>query len=292
MRKLTRMAGIAAAGTIAVVGTVLGVTHARWQRATARMLEDIDVDAAGTPESADAVYTPDMLTELPGPVARYFRFALTAGQPMVRRMRAHQAGLFAMKRDQWTTFTADEDFSVSPPAFVWDAQIRVAPFLSIHVRDSYVRGVGGMHGEVAAVLPVVDERGTAELATATLQRYLAEAPWFPTALLPGAGVQWTAIDDSTARATLRDGSTSARVDVHFGESGEIVRVTADRYRDVEGTPALTPWEGRFDDYRRIDGMMVPARAEVGWMLDDGWFPYWRGRNVRIEYEYAMTEAVE
>jgi hypothetical protein len=127
------------------------------------------------------------------------------------------------------------------------------------------------------------------MAVATLQRYLAEAAWMPTALLPAAGVQWTAIDDSTARATLRHNGASARVDMHFGAGGEIVRVTADRYRDVDGVAALTPWEGRFEDYRSLEGMKVPLRAEVGWILDDGWFPYWRGRNVHIIYEYAARE---
>jgi hypothetical protein len=281
---------MAGAGTLAVVAGVLGAAHARWSRATTHMIDEMDEDAEATP-NRDPVYSPSMLAGLPAPVARYFRFALQPGQPMIRRMRAHQAGLFATKRDQWTPFSADEEFSVVPPAFVWDAKIRVAPLISVHVRDSYIRGAGGMHGEVAAVLPVVHQEGTPEMAVATLQRYLAEAPWFPTALLPAAGVEWTAIDDSTARASLRHGGASASVDMHFGDGGEIVRVTADRYRDVDGVPALTPWEGRFEDYRSLEGMRVPLRAEVGWILDDGWFPYWRGRNVHIIYEYAIQEPV-
>jgi hypothetical protein len=33
-----------------------------------------------------------------------------------------------------------------------------------------------------------------------LSRYLAEAPWYPTALLPAAGIEWEPVDDSAARS--------------------------------------------------------------------------------------------
>src|SRR5207249_11032068 len=86
--------------------------------------------------------------------------------------------------------------STDPPGFVWDAAIRVAPFLSVRVRDAYIRGAGSMQGRLAAVVTVVDQRDRPELNAGALQRYLAEAVWFPTALLPGQGVAWQAVDRS------------------------------------------------------------------------------------------------
>jgi hypothetical protein len=35
-------------------------------------------------------------------------------------------------------------------------------------------------------------------------------------------------------------------------------------------------------------LMVPGYSEVGWMMPDGWTPYWRGRNVRSELEYVTA----
>jgi len=49
-----------------------------------------------------------------------------------------------------------------------------------------------------AVLTVADARGTPEMARGELMRFLAEATWYPTRLLPGNGMSWDAIDDSTA----------------------------------------------------------------------------------------------
>jgi hypothetical protein len=211
---------------------------------------------------------------------------------MIRHMRTRQSGMFAAKRDVWSAFTATEHFSTEPRAFLWEARIAVAPLVAVHVRDTYSHGVGVMHGELAAVLTVVDQRGTREMASASLHRYLAEAPWFPTALLPAEGVRWEPVDDRTAIASITDCGVTVRMEVHFGPRGEIVRVRADRYRDVDGKAVLTPWQGSFDDYERVAGMMVPTRSEVGWLLPEGWYPYWRGVNERIEYELASPDEDE
>lgn len=185
---------------------------------------------------------------------RYFEFALTPGQPLVRRARLRQAGEFAVRPGQWMPFTAVEHFAVQPPGFVWDDSIRMAPLLSVRVRDSYLRGEGSVHGKFAALVPAVDQGGTPEMAASALVRYLAEAAWLPSALLPSAGVRWQ---------PAHDRATTVSLDVHFGARGEIVRVSTDRHRDINGSPVLTPWVGHFRDYARIDGMMVPMAGEVG-----------------------------
>jgi hypothetical protein len=77
------------------------------------------------------------------------------------------------------------------------------------------------------------------------------------------------------------------VEFRFGASGEIVRSCAVRYRDVNGVPVPTPWLGRYGDYARVDGMMIPRSGEVEWVLPDGSrLPYWRGRITGAEYDVA------
>jgi hypothetical protein len=186
-------------------------------------------------------------------------------------------------------FTATEEFHVSPPGFVWDAHIRVAPLLAVRVRDSYLDGTGAMQAKLVALASVVNEGGTPEMATGSLLRYLAEAVWLPTALLPSSGVRWEDVDDSTARATLTDSDNTATMEVHFGPRGEIERISARRHRDVHGTPVLTLWQGRFWDYTHVNGMMVPRQSEVGWVLPDGWFPYWRGSTTASEFEWIARD---
>jgi hypothetical protein len=160
------------------------------------------------------------------------------------------------------------------------------PPVPVHIRDSYRGRTGAMLGRLGAVVPVVDEGGTPQIAESALGRWLGEAAWFPTALLPGGAVRWEAIDDSTARATVSDGEVRASAEFHFAPTGEIARVTMQRYRDVDGSAVLTPFEGEYAAYERRNGVMIPTRAEVAWLLPEGRFTYWRARPERIEYEIA------
>ena len=141
---------------------------------------------------------------------------------------------------------------------------------------------------VERLLTVMDQPSTPELAQGELMRFLAEAVWYPTALLPSQGIVWEAVDDSQARATLSDGPVTVTLLFHFNAQGLVDTVSAaGRYREVAGSQVATPWQGRFWDYQRRDGMLVPLAGEVGWQLEKGPKPYWRGQIDRVDYEYAQ-----
>ena len=279
--------GGAAVGGVAVGAAVAGaIGAATWNRATARMRERLAAASSDTPRVAPATFSPTDLGGLPGPVARYFAFALTPGQPLVHRARIHWEGEFRTRPNaKWSRLIAVQDITVRPPGFVWDASIHLMPLVPVRVRDGYVAGEGVMLGKVAGLLPVVDQRGTPEMAAGALSRYLGEAVWVPTALLPSDGLSWTPLDDTTARATITDGSTTVSADFHFGPRGGIVGASMTRYRDVDGRGVPTRFEATMrGGYRRDSGMMIPVEGEVAWLLPEGRFAYWRGRPTEAQYE--------
>jgi hypothetical protein len=278
MTCLARWTGILIGGC-ALAGGAFLVGAAVWRAAAARDVEElarvstVSVTPAGTPGY-----------ELPAPVSRYFGFSLPQGQRRITAARVRWAGEFQMEPGAgWVPFTAVQYFASGPPGFVWDARIRMTPLIDVYVRDGYRNGRGMMLGRIGGLVPVVDQGGTPQIAQSALARWLGEAVWFPTALRTGAGVVWEAVDDSTATARVTDGPASASATFHFGANGEIRRMTALRYRDVEGKAVLTRFEGRYWDYARRNGVMVPLRAEVAWLLPEGRFPYWRGSLAEIRY---------
>ena len=222
---------------------------------------------------------------LPATVARYLaRAAPDSARPM-RTARLRQEGTFQMGEGEngWRPFTADEVFRVSPPAFYWDARISVAPGISVRVRDSYVGGSARMVGKVAGLFTVVDEPDSPQLANGALARYLAESVWFPTRLGVGPGLTWSAIDDSSAMATLTDGDASASLTFTFDPQGDPVRVEGQRDRAIDGGFAKTLWIGTFSEHAEVNGLRIPLYGEVGWMIDGELVPYWRGRIQAAEY---------
>ena len=274
-----------ALGALAVATASATAASARvWTQATARDVARLDELAGGESPPGEPVFMPNDLAGLPPLVARYFELVLPPGVARVRHATIRHTGEFRAKVSASASpFTSVQHVTTDPPGFVWDARIQMMPLVPTRVRDSYIAGEGAMHAAVAGLVPVVNQRGTPAMARGALVRYLAEAVWYPTALLPRRGLAWTAIDDSSARVTLTDGTTTVWLDVNFGRDGRIERVSTVRDRDVNGVGVPTRWTAIHSHYERVSGMMIPTRGEVTWHLPDGPLTYWRGRVVDVRY---------
>ena len=262
----------------------LWLGSAYWNGKTLGMIEQLKA-AALVSEPRTVSFTG--FDALPAPVARYFRFALKEGQPFIRTARMQQQGEFWMK-GKWIPFTSEQYFSATPPGMVWDADMQMNPLLNVRVRDAYVAGQGSMQGKLLALMPVVNEQGGAELKAGALLRYLAEAVWLPTALLPSDNLQWSAIDEQRALATLTDSGLSVPLEFRFNDSGEIISFyTPGRYyREDDGRNVLKPLAGYHGVYEARSGMRIPIEGEVEWQLPDGRLPYCKLKIVGVEYEFA------
>lgn len=279
MISTTLRRGLAALGLGGL--TAVAVQRVRLDRRTADRVAALRAAVDGDPpQPVDR----DEYASLPDPVCEYFDAVVAEGRPHVRTARIEQRGEFRLggRSGSWKPMRATQDYTVDPPGFVWDASIDVYPFVPARVVDAYERGDGSLEARLLSVVPVAAAEPGPALDEGELLRYLAEAVWFPTALLPSAGVEWEAIDARTARATLEDRGTTASLRFSFGEEGLVERVTAEeRYRQEDDS--YRPWTGSFGEYRWYDGLRIPTEASVAWVLPDGTFPYWRARITRVGY---------
>jgi hypothetical protein len=270
---------------IGIVGALIYGSR-RWQAATDEMHSIME--AARRPIEPK-IYHANELIGLPAPVQRYFRTALTDGQPMIMAVTVEHTGTFNMSLNepQWKPFTSTQRVITQRPSFDWEARIAVMPGIPAHVHDAYIAGEGILHASLFGLVSVANMRGTPEAAHGELLRWFAEAAWYPTALLPSQGVQWEAVDAHSARATMQDGDTSVTLLFRFNENELIDSVRAEaRGALIDGVNVPTPWEGRWSRYELRDGMRIPTEGEVAWMLPAGTWPYWRGRITNIVYEFA------
>lgn len=277
----------AASGVTAVAAVAAFVGHRRWLAAS-----DAAAAVLRSHESPPLPsYAASDLAGLPAPVARYFTRVLRDGQPIITSARIQWDGEFNMGRpghDSWRPFTAVQEFVPGAPGFVWDATIALPAGVPVYVRDSFIDGRAVMRGAVFGLVPVVGTEGTPTLASGALQRYLGEASWLPTALLPRQGVSWTAIDAHRARATLSAGDTTVSLDFRFDADGRNLSVfTPERfYDDGSGAPVARPWQATHLAFDERDGVLVVTESRAEWHLPSGTFVYWRGRPTSIVYRYG------
>lgn len=258
----------------------------RWRRATEALRAKLDATRAPPRPHR---YMVQELECLPAPVQRYFRASLQDGQPMVAAVKVGHTGRFDMSEhgEHRRPFCSTQSVTAGPPGFVWDGRIALLPGLQVKVHDAYLAGKGILHASLFGLLTLAEVRGTPELAHGELMRFLAEAAWYPTALLPSQGVEWEPVDDTSAKASLRDHNVTVTLLIRFDARGLIASVRADaRGRMVAGSVVPTPWEASCRDYAVRDGMLVPFEGEVAWLLPEGPKPYWRGRVTNLAYEFV------
>jgi hypothetical protein len=244
------------------------------------------VDLAARCSPMPAAVDPAELVRLPTPVRRYLERVLPQHPRRIHTLAARQQGSFSFDGKRWLPFTARQWMAPEVPGFLWDARIRMMPFVNAFVHDAYLAGEGILDARLFGLIPLAREKPTPELAQGELLRFLAETPWYPTALIPGCGVTWSEVDDSTAQASLQDRSTQVSLKFHFGSDGLVDTIQADaRPRLVKGKSVPAPWHCRFSDYREQQGLLVPLEGEVTWMLPEGPFPYWRGRLVEAVFDF-------
>lgn len=255
----------------------------RWQSDTDRLRAKL---TDGRRTIKPQIYEEKEIEGLPAPVQRFFRTVLKDGQAIASAVKLSQQGLFNMNEmeDKWSPFTATQFVITQRLGFDWDARIQMAPGVNAFVHDTYLLGEGSLHASLLGLFTVADVGGTPEANQGELLRFFAEAPWYPTALLPSQGVRWEAIDDTSARATLTDGATTVSVVFQFNAEGTIATMRAEaRYRDKL---TAMPWCGRFWEYSVRNGMLIPLEGEVGWEYPEGIRLYFKGRITEIDYEFA------
>lgn len=236
--------------------------------------------------NARAPFDPAAWTSPPEPVRRYLRAVLPPDLPRILSATFTHTGTFLLG-DQWRPFNSHQFVVTRRPGFLWDARISRA----FYVHDAYIAGAGLLHATLFGLLDLAHTPNTPELAEGELQRFLAEAVWYPSLYAPGGDVRWDAMDDQNAAATLRDGKTSAALSFHFSDAGLVTRIFSPaRFRIVDKKAVPTPWECRLWNYQRHAGILIPTEAEVAWLLPTGPLPYWRGRLTSIYFEFERTQS--
>lgn len=228
------------------------------------------------------------LEGLPAPVQRYLDHALPADMRGLRLARYEQTGVLRTDplRDDWIAFTALQHIGARTTEFVWIARADTAALLHVRVTDSLIDGRGAGQVALLSALPIASAGGGPEMNSGALHRFLAEAVWCPSALLPSRHLQWAPVDESRAIATLTNGATTVSLEFRFNADNEVTGIyTPGRWGSFDGGYRQVAWEGMFRNYTRRQGVLVPSEGEVGWIVDGRWRSVWRGTVVSATFEF-------
>lgn len=228
-------------------------------------------------------FSPLMVASLPDPARRFFTYAIRPGTPLLPVAAIDMGGRFSLgdkDTPAYQTMQAQQILA-APQGFVWSMRTLSGMPLSGSDTGSWTRF------RIFGVIPVGRLGGDPDHRRAAFGRYVAEAVfWTPAALLPGPGVDWTAIDDRTARVTVRHDGLEQAVDVILGPEGRPVEVRFQRWSNAnpDRQHRLQPFGGYLSDFREVQGYRLPFRVEAGNMFGtDDYFPFFLAEVTAIRF---------
>jgi hypothetical protein len=253
------------------------------QSARFRSMIAREVQALSTGMSATVATGIRGIDTLPVPVRNYLGKALRPSAIAVQAVRFRHSGRFRARLDgPWRPIRGQQYDVTNPPGFLWWGRLRVAPGLWIDARDRCLNGVGNMLISLESTVALADRSGP-ELDQGSMLRLLSDLVLLPAVLLDDRYVTWAAIDERQARATLRLAASAVSGTFEFGPDSLPRRFFADRYLDTgNGRSEVRPWSGEYEDYREVDGMIVPHHF-IG---------YWHINGQRIAYVDFLLERPE
>jgi hypothetical protein len=222
---------------------------------------------------------------LPTPVQRYFNYTFKEPVNAYTVVRLEEAGDFRLPLSgDFNPTTAEQVIAIGTPALVFSATTPVFTGVWARAYDYFAGGEMEMKARILSAITVVDESETEELNRISIRRWLLESPLYPMALLPGGPITWEAVDDQSARATVRADGLQASMLFHFNDEGQITYLSAEKDGDL-----TTPYHGSGehvtrDDYRLVGNMMIPHRFTISRAAGGEVFPFFDGGLTRIEFE--------
>ncbi|WP_395077912.1 DUF6920 family protein [Flavobacterium sp.] len=227
---------------------------------------------------SDKKYSINQLENLPEPVQKYFNYVIKDGQPYISSVRLTHNGFFKtdLKKD-FIKITGEQYFSAQKPQFIWKGITSM-----FTARDYFIEDKGGLIATLLNVYNVVDAKGV-NFDEGELQRWLAESVWFPTNLLPSDYVNWTPIDESSAKLSFRYKTTAFDFIVRFNKIGEIIEIEGNRFMTAE---KKEKWVCKMANYQERNGVKIPISDQAIWRLKDGDQVYAKFEVLKIEYNIA------
>ncbi len=236
------------------------------------------------------ILTEEKISHLPPVIQKWLKNSGAVGREKIHSVYLKQRGKIRMKPEQesWYNAQAEQWFTVDNPAFIWEVKVDMMPLVFFTGRDKFSEGKGSMLIKILSLINIVNSSNNEKINQGTLQRYLGEIVWFPTAAV-SPHIKWEQVDSVTVRATMTYKGTTGSALFYFNENGDFVKFSAMRYMGTEKDPQLKEWTITLNEYKIYDGIKIPTKGEATWKLDDGDFTWYKLEIYDVKYNHRVMK---
>lgn len=245
---------------------------------------EIEEMLSGNSSDKREILTKEKIAHLPPIIQKWLNTSGAMGKEMIHSVRLKQKGQIRGKPEQenWYAALAEQYFTTDSPAFIWKVNVDMMPLVFFTGRDKFSDGKGSMIIKILSLFNVVNISDNEKINQGTLQRYLGETIWFPTAAV-SPFITWEEIDSLSARATMNFKGTTGSALFYFNENGDCIKFSAMRFMNIENDSQPKEWIITLSNYEEFNGIKIPVKGEATWKLEDGDFTWYKLKIYDVEY---------
>lgn len=245
--------------------------------------------------SKNNLLSTELLTEndihhLPTIVQQYLHYTKSVGQPKIKNFKAEFVGRMRSKpeEDYMNLHSVQYNFYQRPSRYFYmTAKKMGVPASGLHL---YENETATFEVRLLNWFKVVDAKGD-KMNQAETVTLLSEMCFIAPATLIGDRITWNALNDTTVEAIFKNGEISVSAVLYFNGKGELINfISNDRY-DIDGKKYIQyPWETPVENYRMINGYLLPGKIKLIYKKPDGDFTYGELEFQSVKYNLTGIEA--
>ncbi len=213
------------------------------------------------------------IAHLPAIVQKYLRYTKSVGQPRIMNFRAEFTGGMRSKPDDgyMKVRSVQYNFCQYPARYFLMLASRMGlPATGLHL---YHNETATFEVKMLNWLKVVDAKGD-KMNQAETVTLLNDMCFIAPATLIDRRICWETISDTTVNAVFKNGNISISAVLYFNEKGELRNfISNDRFETDGKKYNNYPWATPVEDYRMINGYLLPGKAKLIYQKPEGDFVY-------------------
>ncbi|MFZ1289796.1 MAG: DUF6544 family protein [Melioribacteraceae bacterium] len=231
------------------------------------------------------IFTHSQIQNEPKLIQNFYKNVIDDSSLIPNFITLNQSGeIKTEEKSNWLKIKSTEYFTSQKPNLLWDAEIGNSKFFWIEIVDSYLKRKGNTLIKINSSVTIGDSWGI-EIDKSNLFKYLSEAVYFPTTLLPSKYLKWNILDSNIAEIKFTNNKTSVVAKLFFNNDGTISKIeTLDKFRPMNDNYKESLFTIYFSNYKKYNSFLIPTYCEVEWELENGKFKFGKFKIDNIKYE--------
>ena len=233
--------------------------------------------------------TENDIAHLPLSVQKYLHYTKSVGQPKVKNFSAEFVGRMRSKPegDYMNLQSVQYNFYKNPSRYFYMSASKMGlPATGLHL---YQNETATFEVKLLNWFKVVDAAGD-KMNQAETVTLLNDMCFIAPPTLIDDRIKWEVIDDKKVKAMYQNGSISVSAVLYFNDKGELVNFISNDRFDTDGKKYESyPWATPVDNYRMMNGYLLPGKAQLIYQRPDGDFTYGELEFKNVKYNLAGIE---